>query len=148
MGNNRIRAVLADRKMPAKHLSDGLTDCNAAILSYIINGKVLPTPDKLREMCELLGCSPEDLYDSTDVDLLAVFEKWRTGVARLDSEVGKWFDPEESEALRKALAALGYTCVGEWIREMWRGTLLKYLERSEGPAINLSEVILAESRGE
>lgn len=148
MVSNRIRELLADRKMSARNLSDELTDCNAAILSYIINGRALPTAETLKEMCEQLGCSPEDLYDSKDVDLLSVFEKWRTDVACLDSEVGKWFDPEESAALRKALAALGYSCVGEWIREMWRCTLLKYLERSEGSVINLSEVILAQERGE
>ena len=148
MVSNRIRTLLSDRKMSAKKLSDELTDCNAAILSYIINGRALPTAASLKEMCELLGCAPTDLYDSKDVDLLSVFEKWRTDVACLDSEVGKWFDPEESAALRKALAALGYSCVGEWIREMWRSTLLKYLESFGGPAINLSEVILAESQGE
>lgn len=148
MVSNRIRMLLADRKISAQNLSDELTDCNAAILSYIINGRVLPTADSLKEMCEILGCAPTDLYDSKDVDLLSVFEKWRTDVAHLDSEVGKWFDPDESAALRKALTALGYSCVGEWIREMWRSTLLKYIERSEGSAINLSEVILAERRGE
>lgn len=148
MVSNRIRTLLSDNKMSAKNLSDELTDCNPAILSYIINGKALPTVDGLKEMCELIGCSPSDLYDSKDVDLLSVFEKWRTDVACLDSEVGKWFSPDESAALRKALAALGYSCVGEWIREMWRSTLLRYLERFEDAAINLSEVILAESRGE
>ena len=148
MVKNRIRYVLTERKISAKDLSDDLTDCSQALMSYIINGKVLPTVDGLNEMCEVLGCSPMELYDSNDVDLLSVFDDWRTDVAGLDSEIGRWFDADESKALRKALSALGYTCVGEWVREMWRDTLLKYLERSEQPDIKLSEVILAESRGE
>lgn len=147
MARNRIKAVLAERGMSAKALADCVEDCNPAIVSYIANGKVLPTPECLKEMCLRLGCSPVDLYDATDVDLPSLFSDDAAASQPQDSELGKWLSAEEAAALRKAILAFGYSSVGEWVREMWRNTLVRYMEHLEGAAFNLSEVILNESRG-
>lgn len=148
MVRNRIRSVLADRRMSAKELADGIEDCNAAVLSYVMNGKALPTMECLKAMCHMLGCAPSDLFDATDVDLPSLLSGEQNSGQAADSELGNWFSLDEAAALRKAMYAFGYSSVAEWIREMWRNTLLRYLERLEGDAVNLSEVILNESQGE
>ena len=85
MARNRIKAVLAERGMSAKALADCVEDCNPAIVSYIANGKALPTPECLKEMCSRLGCSPADLYDATDVDLPSLFSDEAAASRRIRS---------------------------------------------------------------
>ena len=87
------------------------------------------------------------MYDATDVDLPSLFSDEAAASQPQDSELGKWLSAEEAAALRKAILAFGYSSVGEWVREMWRNTLVRYMEHLEGAAFNLSEVILNESRG-
>lgn len=148
MARNKIKAVLNDRGVSAKTLSDGIEDCSTSVLSHIVTGKVLPTMECLKAMCAMLDCSPAELYDVTDVDLPSLFSSGEPLSEQSgDSELGKWFSADEAAALRKAISAFGYSGVDEWIREMWRNTLVRYIERVEGSAINLSEVILNESRG-
>ena len=125
MARNRIKAVLAERGMSAKALADCVEDCNPAIVSYIANGKALPTPECLKEMCSRLGCSPADLYDATDVDLPSLFSDEAAASQPQDSELGKWLSAEEAAALRKAILAFGYSCVGELGRDMWRNTVVR-----------------------
>ncbi len=147
MARNRIKAVLAERGMSAKALADCVEDCNPAIVSYIANGKVLPTPECLKEMCSgsdvprLICMMPQTLTS------LPLFSDGAAASQPQDSELGKWLSAEEAAALRKAILAFGYSSVGEWVREMWRNTLVRYMEHLEGAAFNLSEVILNESRG-
>lgn len=148
MTHNRIKEVLADRKVSAKELAECVDGCNASIMSYIANGKALPTMECLRAMCDLLECSPADLYDATDVDLLSLFLSRDSATeSRKSHELGEWFSDEEVASLQKALLAFGYSGIGEWLREMWRNTLLRYTDCAEGAPVNLSEVILNESQG-
>lgn len=145
MISNRIKVLLAERKISAKELADGMADCcNAAMMSYISNGKVLPTREMLGKMCFILGCQATDLYDAKDIDLLSDDD----GSASTVVPSGTWLSPMEVKTLEEAIEALEYKDLGEWIHEMRRMTLLQYHGLVKKGAINLSEVILPESEGE
>ena len=53
MARNKIKAVLNDRGVSAKTLSDGIEDCSTSVLSHIVTGKVLPTMECLKAMCAI-----------------------------------------------------------------------------------------------
>ena len=145
MISNRIKVLLAERNISAKALADGMADCcNAAMMSYIANGKVLPTREVLNRMCLILGCKSTDLYDAKDIDLLS--DGAESAVPSVPAE--QFLTPVEVETLNAAIKALDYRDLGEWVREMRRLTLLQYHGVVKKGAINLSEVILPESEGE
>ena len=76
MVKNRIKVKLAEAEMTAATLSSKLPDdINKVCMSFIQAGKVLPTIDGLRAMCEVFKCTPTDIYDPTDLDLLSLVGK-------------------------------------------------------------------------
>lgn len=102
MVNNQIRVFLAKRGLSAKALADQMPDdCNAAVMSYIMNGKAMPTRDTLDRMCAVLDCEPTDLYTIDDLDLLS-----RDGIqgdigVTASEEVFKRFSEEITEVIRR-----------------------------------------------
>ena len=73
MVKNRIKVELAKADMTAAALSALLPDdINKVCMSFIQAGKVLPTIDGLRAMCEIFKCNPTDIYDLKDLDLLSL----------------------------------------------------------------------------
>lgn len=102
MVSNQIRVLLAKRGLSAKALADLMPDeCNAAVMSYIMNGKAMPTRDTLEKMCEVLGCEPADLYDAEDLDLLSRGGIHGRIVVNANEEAFKRFNEEIVEVIRR-----------------------------------------------
>jgi hypothetical protein len=108
-------------------------------------------------MCEFFDCSPTDIYEEREINLLAVRAidttgheppapdepevvqkeekpKKASGLEEFDGtghegmeQIRVWMMAEEKAALFKAVSALGYRSVAEWLREMYRDTLSKYI---------------------
>ncbi|MGI6689876.1 MAG: helix-turn-helix transcriptional regulator [Christensenellales bacterium] len=145
MVKNRIKVMRAEADISATALAEKLPDVQSKVaMSFIEQGRVLPTRDSLEQMCELLGCTPTDLYRERDLDLLSVgggeadsefevegFQKPET-TRPTDKEgqerIRVWMLREEKEALLQAIAGLGYKNVTEWLREMYRATMQRYIE--------------------
>lgn len=71
---NNISVQLAKNHTTAKALVADMrrqqhTDFDRVSMSYIVQGRVLPTKDTLKAMTEKLGCETKDLYDLNDIDL-------------------------------------------------------------------------------
>lgn len=162
---NRLRVRLAEANMSAAALSQRMPDAiNKVCMSFIQAGKVLPTKDAMKVMCEVLKCEPTDIYAATDIDLLSLVREQadakaaevkfhpRAKAVTLDGKAAApiyesnghagekqfrvWMPTEEKAALFKAINGLGYVSVAEWFREMCRKTLKEYI------ALNLQDKTL------
>ena len=153
MVDNRIRVMLAEKKMSAAALAARIPDMSKPVMSYIVQGITLPTRDDMDIICRELDCKATDLYEAKELDLNV------TGNQTADSQQNKtagktiplaqdapmririerdskdhagyerihfWFTPEEKAALIKAVKGLGYRNTTEWMREMYRQTLKQY----------------------
>lgn len=109
---------------------------DAIALGFIENGRVLPTVDAMRTLCELFGCEPTDMYAPGDIDLLSSTTPaaippepaTETGGGRDHAgmtEFRTWLRPSEKTALNTAIAQLGYRNSAEWFREMLRNTIAR-----------------------
>lgn len=102
MVENQIKVLLAKRGLNAKQLAAKMPDeCSAALMSYIMNGKVMPTRHMLHRMCELLNCAPTDLYTIDDLDLLSRGGVHGNIVATADEEAFQRFGEEITEVMRR-----------------------------------------------
>lgn len=147
MVRNRIKVMRAEAEISATALAEKLPDgMNKVCMSFIENGQALPTKESLAAMCEVLNCKPGDLYNPEDIDLRAVGRKDATPefatAAPVRMSVGKggersnhegmeqlrvWMQAEEKVALSKAVDGLGYKSLAEWLREMYRQTIHRYV---------------------
>lgn len=69
MVENRIRVMLAEKKMSATALSATMPDMGKVCMSFIVNGMALPTRDGMRAMCQTFDCLATDLYDEAELNL-------------------------------------------------------------------------------
>ena len=173
MVRNRIKALRAEAGISATALSERMRGgVDKAAMSFIEGGRVLPTRDGLDAMCEFFDCSPTDLYEKRELDLLAVRAKAETaeqtppvktvvlratedkpqetsGFEKLEGadrhegmeQIRVWLPVDEKAALFKAVSALGYHSVAEWLREMYRATLHKYISLKLQDTAKLHEAI-------
>lgn len=132
MVNNNIKAMLASRKMTAAELASRLPDeNNSVVMSMIASGKTMPTKRVLDKMCEVLNCSPTDLYATSDLHLEGDAESsgydhsWSSQSDGRE-QIRVWMPPVERESLERAVEGLGYRSIAEWFREMQRNTVQKY----------------------
>ena len=134
---NRIRDMRVQAGLSQEDVADSLPEeVNRVIVSFIEGGKVLPTVESMKGLCDLFICSPTDLYDPGELDL-ALAETYPDVVARPPAKKGGgrgaghegmtefrvWVKPEEKAALESAVAKLGYRNTTEWFREVFRGAL-------------------------
>lgn len=147
---NNIRAQLAINRTTAKVLASQLQpDVDRVAMSYIEQGRVLPTKDTLNAMTELLNCETKDLYDLNDIDLASVDTMKQLAKAIQDAplvvvpaekpmvrafgdhghdgmeRVYIWYPTGGKEALFEVVKQLDYPSVAEWFRDMARITFEK-----------------------
>lgn len=140
MTKNRIRERLEESCITQAEIASKMPDGVGKVgMSFIATGKVLPTKDGLEALCTMLDCSPTDLYDPEDIDLLSVGSDAMDESVRFDpgsiSKTGRqhdgmcelraWLRPYEKESLANAVADLGYRSIAEWLREMIRNTVAR-----------------------
>jgi len=135
---NRIRVLLAENHETAKSIVPMLPNVDRVSMSYIVQGRVLPTKDTLNAMTAALNCEKKDLYDLNDIDL-AGFKNTSDTLTLITPELGSiktfpikpigdhghdgmvrmffWIDPERKEAIQQNRAKLGYITDAEWFRE-------------------------------
>lgn len=134
---NRIRDMRVQAGLSQEDVADSLpNEVTRAIVSFLECGKVLPTVESMKGLCDLFICSPTDLYDPGELDL-ALAETYPDVVARPPAKKGGgrgaghegmtefrvWVKPEEKAALENAVAKLGYRNTTEWFREVFRSAL-------------------------
>lgn len=134
---NRIRDMRVQAGLSQEDVADSLpNEVTRVIVSFLEGGKVLPTVESMKGLCDLFICSPTDLYDPGELDL-ALAETYPDVVARPPAKKGGgrgaghegmtefrvWVKPEEKAALESAVAKLGYRNTTEWFREVFRGAL-------------------------
>ena len=137
MVHNRIRDMRVQAGLSQEDVADSLpNEVTLVIVSFLECGKVLPTVESMKGLCDLFICSPTDLYDPGELDL-ALAETYPDVVARPPAKKGGgrgaghegmtefrvWVKPEEKAALESAVAKLGYRNTTEWFREVFRGAL-------------------------
>ena len=70
MVENELRVVLARKRMSAARLSDKIPDIGGKVcMSFIVNGRVLPTRESMKLICEELECKATDIYDAAELNL-------------------------------------------------------------------------------
>ena len=134
---NRIRDMRVQAGLSQEDVADSLpNEVTRVIVSFLECGKVLPTVESMKGLCDLFICSPTDLYDPGELDL-ALAETYPDVIARPPAKKGGgrgaghegmtefrvWVKPEEKAALESAVAKLGYRNTTEWFREVFRGAL-------------------------
>lgn len=134
---NRIRDMRVQAGLSQEDVADSLpNEVTRVIVSFLECGKVLPTVESMKGLCDLFICSPTDLYDPGELDL-ALAETYPDVVARPPAKKGGgrgaghegmtefrvWVKPEEKAALESVVAKLGYRNTTEWFREVFRGAL-------------------------
>lgn len=134
---NRIRDMRVQAGLSQEDVADSLpNEVTRVIVSFLEGGKVLPTVESMKGLCDLFICSPTDLYDPGELDL-ALAETYPDVVARPPAKKGGgrgaghegmtefrvWVKPEEKAALESAVAKLGYRNTTEWFREVFRSAL-------------------------
>lgn len=152
MVSNKIREMRIRAGMSQEDVAQTLPDeVNRVIVSFIEGGKVLPTVESMKGLCDLFACSPTDLYDLEELNL-ALSQNWPDVVVQSVKKGGGrgaghdgmtefrvWVKPEEKAALESAISKLGYRNTAEWFREMFRGALerctLMGLEKSSNIVI-------------
>lgn len=137
MVHNRIRDMRVQAGLSQEDVADSLpNEVTRVIVSFLECGKVLPTVESMKGLCDLFICSPTDLYDPGELDL-ALAETYPDVVARPPAKKGGgrgaghegmtefrvWVKPEEKAALESAVAKLGYRNTTEWFREVFRCAL-------------------------
>ena len=120
MVKNRICEYRSARKMSQNELSDLLPGRpGKTILSLIENGHVLPSLDLLIDICRVFDCTPLDLYDASDLDLAI---RDAEGGARAKAK-GRTASVFLSDEIIDAIKEVGYSDVGDWLRESKRKLL-------------------------
>lgn len=152
MVRNRIKVMRAEIGISATALTEKLPDITSKVaMSFVERGQVLPTKEALAKMCEVFGCKPDELYNLADIDLRTVGQEENVlpkatakgdtitfMEAENDSTSGRdrhegmeqlrvWMQADEKAALFKAVNGLGYKSVAEWLRDMYRQTILRYV---------------------
>jgi hypothetical protein len=145
---NNIRVELVRNRTNAKVLASQLRpDVDPTSMSYIVQGRVLPTKDTLTAMTAILNCETKDLYDLNDIDLsgfvddmiqaiksapLVLLSAQKPSIKRLGDHghdgmerVYIWYPSESKEALFEVMKQLDYPSVAEWFRDMARITFEK-----------------------
>lgn len=157
MVSNRIRDMRIQAGLSQGDVADNLPeDVNRIIVSFIESGKVLPTTESMKLLCDLFTCSPTDLYDSDDLDLSLV-DAFPSIKAKPTKKTGGrgaghegmtefrvWIKPEEKTALENAVAKMGYRSTAEWFREAFRSLLEKCTLM--GLSENDSNIVVLHSR--
>lgn len=69
MVNNRIRVMLAEKRMSAAALSAQVPDMTKVCMSFVVNGAAMPTREGMTAICKALDCLATDLYDEAELDL-------------------------------------------------------------------------------
>ena len=73
MVRNRIKVLLAEAEITATTLVEKMpAGVDKVAMSYITNGRVLPTRESLETMCDVFSCTPADIYEPREIDLLSV----------------------------------------------------------------------------
>jgi len=130
---NNIRVQLAKNRTNAKALVCQLPDVDRVSMSYIEQGRVLPTKQALCAMTEALHCYVKDLYDLNDIDLTGALTTVNDRKRPLTTDHGHdgmeriyiWYSEGGKEALFEVIKQLDYPSVAEWFRDMARITFLK-----------------------
>lgn len=123
----RIKQIKKDKGVSTKEILalDGV-DLLQPQYSLIETGKVLPIPAAMRAMCDKLGCSPADMYDSRqEYDLVAVERDFSAEpVRKLDipsggnPRISVRLAPDRIESLEMNLRTLGYKSLGQYVRKV------------------------------
>ena len=67
---NRIRDMRVQAGLSQEDVADSLpNEVTRVIVSFLEGGKVLPTVESMKGLCDLFICSPTDLYDPGELDL-------------------------------------------------------------------------------
>ncbi len=61
MDAEKVRAILAQRKMTQKQLADALGMTEGGLCHWL-SGRTEPSAHKLKRLCEILGCKAEDVW--------------------------------------------------------------------------------------
>lgn len=88
MVHNRIRDMRVQAGLSQEDVADSLpNEVTRVIVSFLECGKVLPTVESMKGLCDLFICSPTDLYDPGELDL-ALAETYPDVVARPPAKKG------------------------------------------------------------
>lgn len=147
--DNKLRDLRATKGLSQAQVADELPDnASNVMVGFLEAGRVLPTIDGMKALCNLFDCTPTDLYAEKDLDLLQstsrILSIPRPKRGRGHdgmTEFRTWMEPEEKAALERAIKRMGYRNGAEWFREAYRRLLKECI--SHGVSDNSSPTIVS-----
>lgn len=88
---------------------------DAPMVSRFSNYKCLPIPKMMREICDILDCDVEDIYEGKEL-----YYKHRKPVSLTSQETYKMtvrLSKDKQAIIRKALKRCGYRDITDWINK-------------------------------
>lgn len=126
----KLQEKLQAQGITAKELAEKLS-VDAPMVSKFVNYKCLPIPEMLGLICEVLGCTWEDIYSDKELYVKPNKQKngKRVGYYKLTVEL-----PQEArDFLKRNLKKCGYKSVTDWIAHCYKNLQIRYkiIERAE-----------------
>jgi DNA-binding XRE family transcriptional regulator len=148
--DNKIRALRAMRGLSQAQLSEALPDnSNAVIVGFLESGRVLPTVEGMKALCNVFTCTPTEMYQEEALDLVnaltsghvRTFKRHKRGRGHDGmTEFRAWMEPDEKAALERAVKRMGYKSGSEWFRESYRDLLKECIQHGVSDKSNLTIV--------
>ena len=126
----KLQEKLQEQGITSKELAEKI-GVDAPMVSKFANYKCLPIPEALNLICEVLGCTWEDIYSDKELYVKPIKQKngKRAGYYKLTVEL-----PQEArEFLKRNLKKCGYKSVTDWIAHCYKNLQIRYkiIERAE-----------------
>jgi DNA-binding Xre family transcriptional regulator len=126
----KLQEQLLNRGITSKELAEKI-GVDAPMISKFANYKCLPIPQMLNAMCEVLGCTWEDIYSDKELYVKPTKQKSskRVGYYKLTVELPQ----EAKEFFKMAIKKCGYKDITDWIAHCYKNLQIRYkiIERAE-----------------
>ena len=122
----KLKEKAKERKIKQKELGAAV-GYDESEISKIFHGRLLPTPEKMKAICEKLDCGVLEIYKRAEIDLLP---KKKAQIRNSRGYNLCVFIPEQYRfSLPEALSAGGYKTYYDWLKPYIEETVRKYEEK-------------------
>lgn len=121
----KLKERITERETKQKDLAENV-GYSEFDMSRVVNGYVLPTPEKMTAICRELECGVLDIYEKREIDLLPKEEK-RVRVRNSRGYNLCVFIPEAYRYdLPAAISAAGHKTFYDWLKPYIEQTIKEY----------------------
>lgn len=122
----RLKEIIKEKKVKQKDLGAAI-GYGEADMSRVMHYLVLPTPEKMKKICEVLGCGVLDIYKKSEIALLPKGEVRKERIRNSRGYNLCVFLPEAYRySLPAALSRGGFKTYYDWLAPYIKETIEKY----------------------